>query len=455
MYKVGLITAKKKGPAYLFQSSGVDLGIISLEAYLAEKCSDTEVLVTEEIEDLLKFKPDMTGVSATSENYPLAIKIANDVKSKCGSVAIIGGSHITTCPESLNPIFDLGVVGEGEDTFLEVLKLYKKGSPKQGDLKNIPGIVFYDKKNLITTVPRPPIKDLDVLPMPNRKKWVQNIGMAYLMSARGCMYNCYFCAACKVWKGLRFFSVEHVVNEIRDIADKFHPKAIRIFDDIFTVNKERVKNITSKMIDGGLTKHTRYFCWTRANLIDQEYVDLLKEANFIHVGFGVESASEKMMKRLKGDEVSLGAVQSAIDMLSKAGINIGLTFIIGTPGESVKDLDKLYAFIDKNAEKILDIEINPMLTFPGTPLWIYAKEKGFVSKDMDWDRLDDTAVLLTFNFDKYIYLNEDRVSRKTFFKYVEKLKDLYKKINLRPKNFEFMDKTFPIAVFPSRLNRLS
>lgn len=450
MYKVALITAKKSGPIYLIQRSGIDLGTLSLEAYLAEHANDIDVLVTEEIDDIATYRPDLVGISTTSENYGLAMRIAQQVRERCACQVVIGGAHITDCPESLSRDFDLGVRGEGEDTFLEVIQALKSGEPYQ----DIEGIVYHGPKGPVLTPLRKPIADLGTLPLINRVKWVDKIGMAFLMTLRGCPFHCWFCAARENYTGLRYFPVDHVIAELKDIVDHFHPQCIRIFDDVFNLRKDRVKEITSRMIAEGLTQDVSYVCWVRAELLDQEYVDLLKRANFIYVSFGVESADEVLMKKMKGGRIDLKSVQSAIDMLYNAGIEVGCTFIIGTPGETAKELDETYEFIEKNFDKLMDVEINPLIPMPSTPLWDYAAKKGYVSKDMDWERLSDTGYLVAFNYDNYLYMNE-AMPKDEFFRYVEKFTDLFKRITLRPKNMEYGEKTWPIEEFPARLKRLA
>ncbi len=454
MFKVALITAKKRSPEYLFQTSGIDLGTMSLEAYISAQTDDVDVLVTEEIEDIIKYSPDLLGISTTSENYFLATKIAKEVRTKIDCRVVVGGAHITGCPESLTHDFELGVRGEGEETFLEVIETFKRGENNPNNYKDIQGIAYHGENGPILTPLRPPIKDLGALPVPNRRKWVEKIGLPFLMTVRGCPFHCWFCAARETYTGLRYFPVDHAIAEIKDIIDNFHPQCIRIFDDVFNLSKDRVKEFTSRMISEGLTKDVSYICWVRAELLDQEYVDLLSKANFVHVSFGVESADEALMKKMKGGRIDLQSVQSAIDMLHAAGINIACTFIIGTPGETTKELDETYEFIEKNFDKLLDVEINPLIPMPATPLWTHAEKRGLVSKDMNWDILSDTGVLLAFNSDDYIYLN-DAMPKEVFLSYVEKFKALYKRIIEKPQIAEFAEKTFPMSVFPARLKRLS
>jgi len=455
VYKVAFITAKKRDPKYLFQTSGVDLSSLALEAYLSARGKNIETLVSEEVSDIIRYRPDLVAITATSENYPLAIRIAKSVKENTGARAVIGGAHISSLPSSIDPVFDAGVIGEGEETLLELVNFFSGNQKLDASImSSIRGIVYRDKDDVFVTPPRSAISDLGLLPLPNRKKWVSKIGMAYLMTARGCNFRCTFCAACRFWGGgVRFFPVGHVISEIKDIAENFKPKAIRIFDDIFTLNKERVREIISRLKSEGLSHSISYICWSRADLIDEDYVKLLKEGNFVYVAFGVESASERIMKELKGEGMSLKKVERAIALLKGAGINVGLTFILGTPGEKDEDMQATYDFIARHKDEILDIELNPLIAFPGTPIWDEAKKGGLVSDDMDWERLSDTGVITTFDFNNYIYLNP-AMPFDRFMAWIERFKLLYMEVMTKREVFEFRSKTFPSYIFPSRLKRL-
>jgi radical SAM superfamily enzyme YgiQ (UPF0313 family) len=450
LYKVAFYTPKRVELDYIVHKFGVDLEMIALETYLSSKVEGIETLVSDTIEDVIAFSPDLFAISAVSASYPLAIEIAKRVKAECGSLAIIGGIHITTCPESFSSTFELGVTGEGENTLVDIVNLFKSGKTGPNEYANIPGVVFDSGKGVIRTKPRPQIADLGTLPIPNRKKWVEKIGVPFLMSSRGCPFKCYFCSACKMWNSVRYYPVDHVVEEIKSIVTDFDPMCIRVFDDIFTLDKGRVKEITSRLIQEGLTKDVSYMCWSRADLIDDEYVDILKKSNFVNIAFGVESGSEELAQKMKGGTFSVAKVQKGIEMLHAADITVSCAFILGTPGETVSDLDKTYAFIENNADKLLDIEVNPMLPYPGTPLWDYAKGRGLVSADMDWTRLSDTGMLVNFDFDNYIYLNE-AMPKETFYKYVEKFKALYKEINFSAKAAELNKKTFPPETLLAKL----
>ncbi len=454
MFKVALMTVKKRDEHRVFENLSADVTSIALGTYLLREMLDVDLLVTDEVDDIIAFDPDLVGFSSASANYGMTISAAKRVKLVCDVPIIIGGSHITSLPESLDPIFDVAVVGEGEETLRDLVAFYLDPKHDQKNLSKIRGLALWDGDRIVRTPKRPPIGDLGTLPIPDRRRWIDQIGMPYLMTMRGCPYNCYFCSSGQLYKNVRYFPVDHVLEELHSIADDFQPHVIRFFDDIFTLDKDRVRSITERMIQEGLTKDIGYVCWTRADQIDEEYVEMLAKANFINAAFGVESASEKVMRRLKGGGVDLKKVQKGIDMIHRAGMQVSCTFIIGIPGETVKDLDANYAFIEKNADKLFDLEINPLMPYPGAPLWKDLEKRGLVSSNMDWDRLSDTGVPKGFDPESYIYLN-DATPYDVFLDYVERFKVLFEKISYRERNIKSFQATYPSGFQVARLKRLA
>jgi len=427
MKKIVLVSAINKNDFY--HSSAVNLGILYLEAYLA-KHSKIKVVPTNDIESAIEAKPDMIGISSVTETYGIAIKMAKEIKSRLEIPVIIGGVHISTLPESLDKVFDAGIIGEGEETLLELAKSY----PNIDDIK---GLVFYRNGKIVKAPRRPQIEDLDFLPMPNRKRWLKKLGIPFIMTTRGCIFKCAFCASPVHWGTCRRFSPERVLEEIKDLRKNWGVRFIRFFDDIFTLDKRRLARIVGLIRSNELEKKITFGCFSRVGIINKEIVSLLKKGNIKFVGIGLESASEKVLGSLKDRPFSIEASQSAIDIIYRAGLNVNASFIVGTPNETEADLKRTLRFLERNLEKILEVEINPIVPNPSTKIWDYALKKGLVSLKMDWSRIKDHSFLIDFDPDRYIYLNE-RIPYKTFLRYIDIFKDIYRSITLSKRNLSIM-----------------
>ena len=192
------------GMMYLKGKDYDDYGVIAplsfgyLASYMEEYIHFKDVILeVDNRESLLRQSPDIIGLSSFTETFEDVIHHARHFKQLDKRVPlIVGGEHISALPTSLPRDIDIGVIGEGEQTLTELIQLYDRNEATSDNLRNVKGIVFWDKGELVVTQPRPWIEDMDSIPMPNRElllkdtRWQQPI-----FTARGCPYKCTFCAS--------------------------------------------------------------------------------------------------------------------------------------------------------------------------------------------------------------------------------------------------------------------
>lgn len=357
-----------------------------LEKFLADSCEIK--IIDDDIEQTIRtFQPDVVGVSSVSQNFNLAKRICALTKG-IGICTIVGGIHISMLPESLDENMDCGVIGEGEQTLVDIAREFQEHGELTPDvLAQIPGVVFRDENKMIsTTTARPVIKPLDTLPMPKRELLsVVSRDTTSMFSSRGCPYNCVFCASTRFWPGVRLFSAEYVINELQEVVEHYHPECISFKDDLFIANKDRLGKIVEYVNKEGLNKRVRFFVSCRANLVDRETAGLLKKMNVVHASMGLESGCSRVLNYLKGPTVMPEQGLDAISYLADEKIHVNASFIIGSPDESKDEILQTLDFIKRS--RLSSFQTYVMTPFPGTPVWDYATEKGLTSKDMDWDKL--------------------------------------------------------------------
>lgn len=148
------------------------LGLAYIASYLRENVNLKNIqIVTKnaEIEHAMSvFKPDIVGISSVTQNYNLAAKISNYIKQELDIPVIIGGHHITALPNNLDQSMDIGVLGEGEQTMLELIETFEQNGLNINELNKIDGIVFRDRNKLKITNNRKLIEPLDIIPFPAR-----------------------------------------------------------------------------------------------------------------------------------------------------------------------------------------------------------------------------------------------------------------------------------------------
>lgn len=393
------------------------LGLGYLASSLREKFGknsfEFRIISNKVSEEIKKFKPDLVGITAVSQNYNLAKKYAKIAK-KYGLPVIIGGVHITTLPSTLTPDMDIAVISEGEKTIGELFDLYTQNNLlNKKALKKIKGIAFRNRGKITLTGPRPMIQPLDQIPMPARDLMAIS-NPTYMFSSRGCPYRCHFCASCRFWKTTRFFSAPYVVREIKYLHQKYQITHIDFWDDLFIANRKRLKQIFILLKKENLLGKLSFGCSLRSNLVDEDLVRQLKEMNFTRVSMGLESASPRILEYLKGTSISVQNHQKAITLFQKYKIPPGASFIIGSPQETKEEILQTLNFIKKNPLRGFDVYV--LTPLPGTPIWEYALKKGLVGQKMDWRKLN---VDFAKNYKRAIILSET-LTRKELYQLFRK-----------------------------------
>jgi anaerobic magnesium-protoporphyrin IX monomethyl ester cyclase len=403
------------------------LGLATIISYLEEKLplKDYKVIdanYDDVLTETINYKPDLVAISATTIDYAKAIDYADSVKKNLDCTIIIGGVHITYLPLSLKKCFDVGVIGEGEETALEVFKLFKNNSSLPIDsMKSIRGIVYHDSNAVKITPPRPCIEDLDSMPMPNlrvfnKQYWKPRfdiIGYKYsiygdMISSKGCPFNCKFCASPKTDRKVRFKSAERVVQEMKYLVEEFGVKNIFMEDDLFTINVSRINKIHDLMKKEGILTKLKIACTARSNTINDEICSALKRINVILLSFGFESGNERMLKYLKGESISIDAHKKAIGLCNKHQIMCIGSVIMGSPTETIaemKDTVNFLRYCRKNHVALVRSYITT--PFPGSFFWDMAVAKGKVSSDMDWHEYSKRDFTTEFSIEHPILLDED------------------------------------------------
>jgi len=233
-------------PLYEFENRYRPLWPCYLVAYLEKHLETTKDIefkfMTGNFDnEMSTFKPHLVAISSVSQNYNYAIKVAAEAKQQ-GLQVVIGGFHISALSSSLSSHMDVGVIGEGETTFLELMRCYiESGSFTPDNLSKIWGVVYHENRQLFMTKNRPLCMPLDSIPHPKRSL----IGYSahdHMFTSRGCPYHCVFCSSSQFWNKFRRASPEYVIQEIQEMVDH-GVKRISFHDDLFVADRKRLKNL--------------------------------------------------------------------------------------------------------------------------------------------------------------------------------------------------------------------
>lgn len=211
-----------------------------------------------------------------------------------------------------------------------------------------------------------------------------------IFTGRGCPARCAFCVYPQTMHGhgYRVRSVESVVEEFQYIADNFPDvKEVVIEDDTFTVNKKRTKAICEGLIERGLNKRLRWLCNARVNL-DYDTMRIMKQAGCHLLIPGIESGNQEILDNIqKGTKIE--QVRAYIAAAKKAGLNVHACYMVGNMGETKETMQKTLDFaFELNTDTA---QFYPLLPFPGTRAYKWAKENGYIQGDYnDYVKEDGT-----------------------------------------------------------------
>jgi len=383
------------------------LGVAYLASYLRKNGGYTDIkILNSPIDDALEtFKPDLVGFSSVSQNYDIARAEAEKAK-RAGVVTVIGGVHITLLPHTLDKNMDFAIIGEGEQTFLELVK-HLDGKIK--DRRKIKGLAFWKDGKIVMNKPRPLIESIDSIPMPARDL-LEKTTMPTMFTSRGCPYKCIFCSSTHFWNTVRFHSAGYVLDEIKYLVDN-GAKHISFTDDLFIANKKRLEEIVSGIKKQGINKKVTFTMWCKANLITPETAKLLKEMNTELVSLGLESGSDEILKYAKGSAASVADNERAVNLLKDNGINVQATFVIGFPKDTRDTIMQTLDFIKHS--RLDSFEVYMLAPMPATPIWEYAKSRGLVSEDPDF-KWSSIAHRADYDINDKIVLTENLTKQELF-----------------------------------------
>jgi radical SAM superfamily enzyme YgiQ (UPF0313 family) len=288
-----------------------NLGILYMISYARSRLPDVEfhylepfLTLKKHLSEIKRLKPDVYGVSFTTPKKSLAFEIINHVKKVLPSVLIVaGGAHPTFDPSDVfaNSESDICVIGEGEETFVELLKALSA----RKELAGVAGIAYRNKAGKIcSNAPRELIKDINFMPAwdmidfkkydgPVRKKYP----FAYVLPARGCPCACTFCSI-PVWRlkkpWVRLRSPQNIAEEVEYLY-KRGVREIYIRCDTFNADVDWAVSVCEEIEK--LNLEDLYFqCNLRADKVTEKLAEKLRTINCWLVHVGIESVNDRVLK---------------------------------------------------------------------------------------------------------------------------------------------------------------
>jgi len=336
-------------------------------------------------ETIEKHSPDVIGLSVMTPKYGAALNVARLAKKiNTNTIIVLGGIHPTIMSEETikNECVDFVVRGEGEYTFLELMKKIKNGKK---DFENVLGISYKKEEKPFHNPDRPLIENLDDLPNPSRhllldKETYHPNAFSKIFSTRGCPYQCTFCGSNKIWKRkVRFRSPEKVVDEIISVKDDYGSKHFVFEDDSFTIDKNFVNSVCDLLIEQ--KANVEWSCETRANLVTDELIKKMKKAGCTGIVIGVESGSPRILKKIKKG-VTIEEIENAARIIKKNSLLFSAFFMIGFPDETEDDINKTIELMKKI--KPFTAVLSIFTPYPDTEAYGECLNYGLIPDNINW-----------------------------------------------------------------------
>jgi radical SAM superfamily enzyme YgiQ (UPF0313 family) len=326
--------------------------------------------------------------------WPLTRDLAVCVRRRLpDAILVLGGEHGTAVPElSLRTSpFDVVVLGEGEETFIGLLRAVSNG----GSWRELPGIAYLlgetFRSNGLSARNRSiddiPLPDWDAFPIEEYISRHQingiNLGRAMpLLSTRGCPYQCTFCSSPNMWT-TRYIprAPAKVADEIAFYKRKYNIVNVDFQDLTAVVKRSWVVEFCRELIDRKLDVTWQMPSGTRSEVFDKEVADLLYRSGCRALAFAPESGSPDILKLIK-KQVNLDHMLDAMRIAVRRGFKLSCFIVIGFPDDTPSTLQQSLRLIRKMARLgVHDVAVSKFVPYPGSYLFKRLQQEGRIAVD--------------------------------------------------------------------------
>jgi len=453
------------------KDKGFEVKIVDCPLYYQYKSSEYggKVKIGLPDEKVLKlveeFNPNIIGVSCPYSMYESdSFELIDLLKKRFPKkMIVIGGAHSSANPSYVlrNKNIAMVVIGEGEETMLEIASKYSSGK----NINNIRGTALMQKGKFKMNRPRDYIQDLDQLhpaweiieipqyfSHPDNSAATMRKNSIDIVTSRGCPGICSFCSIHTVWgRKWRARTAGNVVDEIEMLHKKYGARQFRFQDDNLTLDKKRILEICNE-----IQKRKLDITWDTPNgvaiwTLDKEMLLKMKQSGCYRVTFGVESASKETQKYV-GKIIDLKKINELVDYCHKIGLWVCATFIIGFPEEKLVDLHKTIDFIVSSKINFPFIYIAQ--PYQGTKMFNDFAKHGLIPEGFkNYSNLEntyyDTVYLKSAELNKLLGEVKSRFYKKKFVSYLNPA-TFYTQFASKIGSFEDLNyilKTFKAIIF--------
>ncbi len=372
---------------YTYPSENMALGVGYLKAYAESVLPEVRIVLGPKalvnyggdqalLDWILSQNPDVVGFSCYVWNVERSLAVARRLRAQSPHVRIVlGGPEVTPENDFLTKAggFDVGILGEGEETFVAVLASLSRGD---FPLENLPGLLLPCPEGWHATKPRPPIKKLDALPSPYLCGVLHpsDAGTILLETVRGCPNRCTYCYYHKRFPQVRPFSLRRLQEELLWAAHQ-GVSEIYFVDPCFTRRKDLDALLEAIQEARQLHEFTLQ-CEGNAEDISPALAHALAQAGLTHIEVGLQTINPKALARIRRPFHPRHFV-AGIRALRQAGIRVMVDIMVALPEDSLDDVKKTIDFV-VDQDLYDELSVYTLSLLPGTELRRQASNLGIV-----------------------------------------------------------------------------
>lgn len=322
------------------------------------------------------------------------IKKVKEIPGLTKTKILMGGPDVSYNWENyLSHGADFLVIGEGEETFYEFCEAFYGLQ----EYSKIPGLAFINEVGKMTkNQARVKIKQVDELPMPNRKRidlekylevWEKHHGKrtVNVSTQRGCPYTCKWCSTAVYGQSYRRRSPKMVVDEIEELINQYQIEAIWFVDDVFTISFKWVEAFVDEMKSRNLT--IDFECISRAERLNEDIILKLKSVGCFRIWIGAESGSQRIID-LMDRRVDVDKVCEMMQLTKKLGVETGTFIMLGYPTETLLDIEKTIDYLKSANPDYFTIT----LAYPIKGTGLYNQIEKSITQKPNWEISTDREI---------------------------------------------------------------
>jgi len=196
----------------------------------------------------------------------------------------------------------------------------------------------------------------------------------------------------QVGRGVRFHSVDYVIEQVLRVVERYGIQAIHFEDDSLGADRARLLELCEAMRRRGLHKRIVWDACLRVDQVDGEQLAQMKSAGCIQVEYGFESGSDAVLRRL-GKNATVEQNRRAVRLSREEGLRVYADIMVGLPGETEADMRATMQFMRWARPEVLSV--SRLCPLPGTP--VYAKLPEEAREGIDWGEYSYDQIAERFN----------------------------------------------------------